>query len=77
MKDKILFTGGSGLLSVCWSKYISSNVDVYLALHERSVEIPNTTSLKVDLSSYDSILAAFNEIKPSYVVNSAALTNVD
>lgn len=77
MKHKILFTGGSGLLSVCWSRYICSEYDVYLALHERSVKIPNTTCLKLDLSSYDSILAAFYEIKPSYVVNSAALTNVE
>lgn len=77
MKDKILFTGGSGLLSVCWSRYICSDFDVYLALHERSIELPNTTSLKLDLSSYDAIFAAFKEIKPSYIVNSAALTNVE
>lgn len=77
MKDKILFTGGSGLLSVCWSRYICSVFDVYMALHERSIKLQNTTCLKLDLSSYNSILAVFKEIKPSFVVNSAALTSVE
>ena len=77
MKDKILFTGGSGLLSVCWSRYSCADFDVYLALHERSIDLPNTRCVNLDLSSYDSILAAFKEIKPAYVVNSAALTNIE
>ena len=77
MKDKILFTGGSGLLSVCWSRYIFSDFDVYLALHERSIILPNVMCLKLDLNSYESILEVFERIKPDYVVNSAALTNVD
>ena len=77
MKNKILFTGGSGLLSVCWARYILSDFDVYLALHERSIKLPNTTCIKLNFTSYDSILASFKEIKPSFVVNSAALTNVE
>ena len=77
MKNKILFTGGSSLLSVSWSKYFSKSFDVYLALHERIISIPNATCLKLDLGSFDSIFSAFQEINPSFVVNTAALTNVE
>tara|TARA_B100001063_G_C16776624_1_gene566028 strand:+ start:2339 stop:3286 length:948 start_codon:yes stop_codon:yes gene_type:complete len=77
MKDTILFTGGSGLLSVCWSRYIYRHFNVCLALHERYIALPGITCLKLDLHSFDSIIASFKEIKPDYVVNTAALTNVE
>lgn len=77
MNKSILFTGGSGLLSVCWSRYIYNDFNIYLALHQRAIELPNITCIRLDLSSLGSILSAFKQIKPDYVVNSAALTNVE
>lgn len=77
MKDTILFTGGSGLLAVCWSRYIANTYNVCLALHERSISLPRTSCLKLDLSSLDSILSALQQIKPTIVVNSAAITSIE
>ena len=61
-EEQNTFTGGSGLLSVCWTRYISKDFDVYLALHERTIELPNATCLKADLNSYESILQVLKQI---------------
>ena len=77
MKKRILFAGGSGLLSVCWSRYISHDFDVSLALHERIIDISGVNCVKLDLTTFDSILSALKDIKPHYLVNAAALTNIE
>ena len=77
MKKRILFTGGSGLLSVCWSNYIYRDFTVYLALHQRTIDLPNINCIKLDFSTLSSTLSALKLIKPDYVVNTAGLTSVE
>ena len=47
MKPKIVFLGGSSLLSVNWVKCISNSWDVFLFMNKRIINIGGTKSVKL------------------------------
>jgi dTDP-4-dehydrorhamnose reductase len=77
VKKKILFTGGSGLLSLNWAIQIRDNYEVILGLHERDIYLKGTKSIKIKLNSDQNISDFLTQIKPDILVHTAGLTSVE
>lgn len=77
MPQKILITGGSGLLALNWAINFRENFDIVLGLHDRTVNLENTTSCKIQLDSISDISGAFVTVKPDIVINTAGITSVE
>jgi len=75
--DKILITGGSGLLGSNLAFSAPKRFDTYLICHESRVEIDGCTSFALDLRESDATAKKVREIKPDCIIHCAALTNVD
>ena len=74
---KIVFFGGSSLLAVNWASRIAHNYTVYLIMHKRMIDLPNVNCVSFEDKFETSLFSFLNEIQPDYIVNCAALTNVD
>ena len=77
IKEKILITGGSGLLALNYALAVKENKDVVLGLHERNVLINGVCSVFLNLDSVESLYKSLSEIKPSLVIHTVGLTNIE
>lgn len=77
MKQKIIITGGSGLLAVNWAYKIKETFDVLLFTHDHAVNVPGVSSKIVDLSNITSIARELKKFNVDVVVHTAGMTNVD
>jgi len=76
-KNKILITGGSGLLAVNWALAVRDQYSVVLGLHHRAVSLENVESRLIDIESQDSLTAQLEDVKPRVVIHTAGMTNVE
>lgn len=74
--DKILITGGSGLLGSNFAMAVSSIFKTYALFNAHFVSMRNVDFVKVDLTRTEE-LVKIAEIKPDIIVHCAALTNVE
>ena len=74
---KIVFFGGSSLLAVNWASRIAHDYTVYLIMHKRLIDLPNVNCVVFEDDFEASLGSFFKKIQPDYIVNCAALTNVD
>lgn len=77
MKQRILITGGSGLLALNWAQAVSDRCSVTLGLHKRQVVLSQAQTQQIDLESVDKIVRSIEENSPQVVIHTAGLTNVD
>ncbi len=77
MQKKILFTGGSGLLSLNWAYQICNSYDVVLGLHEKVINMGGVTSVMISLESEIQFSNSIHNIKPDLIIHTAGMTNVD
>ena len=77
MQQKVLITGGSGLLAVNWALSMRDKYDVVLVLHNRKISIPG---VDIDITSFNSkevCRLLFNQHRPDVVINTVGLTSVE
>ena len=76
--NKILITGGSGLLGSNIAKLAASNskFDVYATYNKNEVGINDVHFFQIDLTKKEE-LVKIEQIKPDFIIHCAALTNVD
>lgn len=77
MRKKILFTGGSGLLSLNWASQICDGFDVFLGLHEKLIKLDGTTSIQISLENELDFSKSIEFVSPDLIVHTAGMTNVD
>jgi dTDP-4-dehydrorhamnose reductase len=76
-KEKILITGGSGLLGLNWGYQVKKKYEVYLALHSRIIDVPWAITKVLPLDSVTGIKAFIEKVEPSCVVHTAGLTSIE
>ncbi len=76
-KQRILITGGSGLLAVNWALVVRERASLTLGLHQRNVLVRGVQTRQIDLESLDNLLRSFEEIAPHVVIHTAGLTSVE
>ena len=74
--DKILITGGSGLLGSNLSKAATSKFEVFAVYHSNEVTGRDIKFLQADLTD-NGDLEKLEKIRPDAIVHCAALTDVD
>jgi len=81
MKRRILITGSNGLLGQKLVNLLSIEDEFeIIALsrgENRNQTAKNYTYYNIDITSAEEITQLINNIKPHYIINSAAMTNVD
>ncbi|NEO99717.1 MAG: NAD(P)-dependent oxidoreductase [Symploca sp. SIO2E9] len=69
---KLLVTGASGFLGWNLCQLARQEWEVYGTYFSQSVEIPDVTILKADLSNFQDLKRLYGEIKPAAVIHTAA-----
>jgi UDP-4-amino-4,6-dideoxy-N-acetyl-beta-L-altrosamine transaminase/dTDP-4-dehydrorhamnose reductase len=77
MQQKVVITGGSGLLAVNWALSIRDNYAVTLLLHHKKISLSGVDTDIVSLSSLDECLSVLAKHQPDIVIHTAGLTNVE
>ncbi len=77
MKQKVLITGGTGLLGVNWALAIKKSFDVVIATHTREISLDGVEVLNIALDSSEQVIAVLAEQKPVIVIHTVGLTNVE
>ena len=77
MKQRILITGGSGLLAINWALTVLDRFDVILCLHKRQIRILGLQVINVELGSFETLARLLKELKPCIVIHTAGITNIE
>ncbi len=77
MADRMLLTGGTGLLSLNWAMTVRDTRHVVLGLHDRKACVAGVEARAVDLESVDGVTRALDAFEPQVVVHTVALTSVE
>jgi dTDP-4-dehydrorhamnose reductase len=74
---KVLFVGGSSLLAINWAQLIKARYRPVLNIHKRSIALPSIDTCQLNLMNSEVLALQIASINPSFIVNAAALANVD
>ena len=74
--NKILITGGSGLLGSNIAKLAASEFDVHATYNKNKVRIKDVHFFQLDLTKKEQ-LVKIEQIRPDFIIHCAAITNVD
>jgi dTDP-4-dehydrorhamnose reductase len=77
VRQRILITGGSGLLALNWAQAVSDQCSVTLGLHNRQILLSHAQTQQIDLESIEKIVRSIEESSSQIVIHTAGLTNVD
>lgn len=77
MVNRVLITGGSGLLGLNWALTIRDRLQVILGLHSRHVAPKGVDTCLIDLGSLEGTLQGLDEVTPDIVIHTAGLTSVE
>ena len=75
--QRVLITGGSGLLALNWACCMRDSWEPVLAPHSKKVTLAGTRSAAIDLESAAALKKQIAQIRPDLVVHTAGLTSVD
>jgi dTDP-4-dehydrorhamnose reductase len=76
-RNRLVITGGSGLLALNWAYLMRSKWEVILITHLHSVALSGTRSYRMDLGNPRGVSHGIEELSPDLLVHAAAVTNVD
>ncbi len=76
-KEKVLITGGSGLLGSNLSIIFKEDFKVYFTFNNNFINLKDCEGVKVDLTNFEETKKLILKINPKIIVHCAALTNVD
>ena len=76
-RQRVLITGGTGLLALNWACAVRESWDVVLGTHQHTAALEGTSSIRLQLDDPAAIERQIAEIRPDLIVHTAGLTNVD
>jgi dTDP-4-dehydrorhamnose reductase len=76
-KNRLLITGGTGLLALNWACAMRNTWDVTLGTHSHSVNLAGVNSCPLMLNNPAYLERQIDALAPDLVVHTAGLTNVD
>ena len=77
MQQKVLITGGSGLLAVNWALSIRDKYAVVLILHNRKIYMSGVEIDTISLESKKDCRYILNKHRPDIVINTVGLASVE
>jgi dTDP-4-dehydrorhamnose reductase len=76
-KNRLLMTGGSGLLALNWAYAMRDKYHITLGLHKRKISLTGTQIAQLSLESTDRLSRQFEVLQPQIVIHTAGLTSVE
>ncbi len=76
-RKRILFCGGSSLLTYLWCNSIKRDYEVLITKNKKDTDYLKIPTIKVNLLSTDSIMQALTQNSIDIVINTVGLTNVE
>ena len=77
MRQRVLITGGSGLLGFNWALAMRDHYEITLGLHSRKISLAGIHAKKINLESVDKLVKKFEELDCQVVIHAAGLANVE
>ena len=77
MNQKVLITGGSGLLAVNWALSIRDKYSVVLLMHNRKIHMSGVDIDIASLNSKEECRYVIDKHRPDIVINTLGLTSVE
>lgn len=77
MNEKLLITGGSGLLGSNIARMATKDFEVFATYNSHLSQIPGTEFVPLDIRDKQQVLFTFRKTTPNLVIHAAALANVD
>lgn len=77
MHARLLITGGSGLLACNWALSCRDRFTVFLAQHQRQIQLTGVQSIGMNLASVTAIQSTIEKLQTNWVVHTAGLTSVE
>lgn len=75
--NRLLITGGSGLLALNWACCARRQFDVVLGTHRHNVNLQGIRTLALDLESPERVVQHLRQLAPDLVVHTAGMTSVE
>ena len=75
--QRVLLTGGSGLLALNWACAIRDRHEVVLGTHKRGVALRGARAVPLNLDNAGDLERAIRDIAPDVVVHTAGITSVE
>jgi dTDP-4-dehydrorhamnose reductase len=76
-KAKVLLIGGQGFVGSLFAEKFSSLFDIASTYTHRSTSQLSDSSIACDITSRDILARVIDEIKPNYILHTAAITHID
>jgi dTDP-4-dehydrorhamnose reductase len=76
-KERLLITGGSGLLGSNIARLAINNFEVFATYNSHPIQISGCRFVPLDIRGQQQVISLFKEIKPDLVIHTAALIDVD
>jgi len=77
MTEKLLITGGSGFLGSNIVRMAAEDFEVFATYNSSLKQMPECRFVPLDIRDKQQVLSTFEEIKPTLVIHTAALADVD
>jgi dTDP-4-dehydrorhamnose reductase len=74
---RIVITGGSGLLAVNWYLENAHENHFILGMNSKMINVEKAETFLSDLSSADACKRQFEKLRPSLVIHTVAITNIE
>lgn len=75
--DRLVITGGSGLLALNWACRMRHRFDVILGTHRHKVNLEGARSVALDLESPIHLSHQLQALEPKLVIHAAGMTSVE
>ncbi len=75
IRQKVLITGGGGLLGHYLNNFVSVDYDILTLYRSRIGNCVNFNSMQVDITNFKLLSKCISEYKPDYIIHCAAVSN--
>lgn len=75
--QKVLITGGSGLLGINWGLAIKDSYNVVLGLHNKSVKLQGIETIRIDVESIKNFRKVVDSLSPNIIIHTVGMTSVE
>ena len=75
--DKILITGGSGLLGTNWALLKRNDFEIILGLHIKKIKIKNVRACQLNMKDEKELEKQIAHLTPNIIIHTAAITDVE
>lgn len=75
--QRLLITGGMGLLGIGWAMTVRHRLSVFLGTHRRTHRLPDCEAVALEIDDAAKLEQTVTDLKPDFIVHAVGLSSVD